>query len=224
MERLIQKYANKSELIDALNGDIKTWIERAIESRGHCTILLSGGSTPKALYEKIAEENIDFSKVSIGLVDERFVGITDPNSNEAMIRSALGKAVGLEITGMIHPHSDLVDIAENTQLIQESYQKYLNADIVLLGMGEDGHFASLFPNDYNSQSGLEENTSAVIHTLAPGHPRQRISCNLAFIKTAKKCILMITGTSKLSKLEASGQELTPIHFIHEYLDCIYFSE
>lgn len=196
-------------------------LDNVIEKKGKATLLLSGGSTPYPLYELIAKSHLDFSKIKIGLVDERWVHISHISSNEAMIRKAFSSVKDIQIVGMV---SNLLEIEKNTNEIGILYQDFLHADIAIIGMGEDGHFASLFPFDENSNKGILDNTPRIIHTLAPTEPKNRISCNLAFLKTAHNKVLMLTGSSKMNVFLNSEKEKTPIYFFKEFLNFIYYSK
>ncbi|MEK7591128.1 MAG: 6-phosphogluconolactonase, partial [Patescibacteria group bacterium] len=123
-------------------------IRKAILDRGRAIVGFSGGSTPKAIYEMLGQDPaIDWSKVWIFLVDDRFIRKDDPRSNQFLLRSTLLKHAPV-------PESQII-IPDTTLPYQESialYEKHLEAllekgppDIVTLGLGGDGHIASLFP-------------------------------------------------------------------------------
>ncbi|MBC8065170.1 MAG: 6-phosphogluconolactonase, partial [Chlorobia bacterium] len=121
------------------------------------TVALSGGSTPKRAYDLLSKSEIDRSKIELYMVDERYVPIEDERSNEAMIRSALQLPIPLEeesrqdvgslrgsfpLFPMYKPGGVAEAAADYNQLLRERVGKF---DVVLLGMGDDGHTASIFP-------------------------------------------------------------------------------
>ena len=152
-----KSFSNKNELEDALLKDIQSIVLKAISKRGRATLLLSGGSTPINLYKKLASVDLEWDKVVIGLVDERYVPTTSEFSNERMIRETLmiGNAEKSKLIGMVKYANDS---AKNIEHILKDYEKHFSSiDFCLLGMGGDGHTASLFPKDYSSEQSLEGN-------------------------------------------------------------------
>lgn len=219
MERL-KTFTNRNEAIKALASHIIQLIEEKQEIQNDSYILLSGGSTPLPLYKLLAESSIDFSKLTFGLVDERFVPVNAPQSNEGMIREIFQNQPSFQCIGMVTNDQNIKESIENCQ---STYPKFIGADLVILGMGSDGHFASLFPNDEASLEGLKGTNPQVLATYAPVYPNHRISCNLALLKTIKNRILLITGEEKLNKLKLCSEEGSPISYIFDSLTDIYYA-
>lgn len=201
-------FKNREELEAALFHDITVKMELSIEEFGDARILLSGGNTPKALYAKIAEAPIDWSKVIIGLVDDRNVDITSEYSNERMLRETFLK------DGQIGPTIiPMVEKQMKRSKIEKRYAPFFDRiDYTLLGMGDDGHTASLFPEDAQSEASLRNSDKGIIFTNAPSFPFERISCSRGLIISSQIIGLMILGSHKLKVLEASEQELLPIGY------------
>ncbi len=219
MERLIS-FASREEAFTRLAQRISELISKAHETRGSATVLLSGGSTPMPVYEKLSLSNVDFSSIEFGLVDDRFVPVNDPASNEGVIRNIFKNQADFTLEPMV---GNPMDYAQSIAQCHQTYLKFVHGDVILLGMGGDGHFASLFPNDGHSTEGLLASEACCLGTNAPSHPTKRISTNLAFIKTIEHRILLITGKDKLEKLKASSTERTPISYIVNNLTEIYYA-
>ena len=201
-------FKTKDELESALFREITVKIESAIQEFGDARILLSGGSTPKALYAKIAEATIDWSKVIIGLVDDRNVDLSSEFSNERMLRDTFLKEgqTGPTIIGMVGEKM-------TPSKIEKRYDKFFDRiDYTLLGMGDDGHTASLFPGDIPSEASLRNSEKEIIFTTAPGFPNDRISCSRGLIISSQMIGLMIIGDKKLAVLEESEQQMLPIAY------------
>ena len=172
------------------------------------------------VYEKLSVSNVDFSNIEFGLVDDRFVPVQDPASNEAVIRNIFKNQADFILEPMV---GNPLDYAQSIAQCHQTYLKFVHGDVILLGMGGDGHFASLFPNDGPSTEGLLASEACCLGTNAPSHPTKRISTNLAFIKSIEHRILLITGKDKLEKLKASSTEGTPISYIVDNLTEIYYA-
>lgn len=219
MERLIS-FASKEEAFTSLAQRISELIRKAQETKGSASVLLSGGGTPMPVYEKLSVSNVDFSKIAFGLVDDRFVPANDPASNEGVIRDIFKNQPDFKIESMV---GNPMDYAQSIAQCHQTYLKFVHGDVIILGMGGDGHFASLFPNDGPSTEGLLASEASCLGTNAPSHPTKRISTNLAFIESIEHRILLITGKDKLEKLKASSTEGTPISYIVDKLTEIYYA-
>jgi len=192
---------------DAMAGRMADLIEEAVSSdpvaeiRGE--IAVSGGSTPQALYENLAQRDLPWPQICVTLVDERWVPADHPRSNEAFIRKAFVAADGVNITGLyngaISPQVGTVDIAGSLDQLRKPF------DVVVLGLGEDGHTASWFPhadglddalNGVNKVTTIKAQKSAVT-----GDEIDRITLTLAAVKDAKIIILLIAGDDKRKAFE-----------------------
>lgn len=184
---------------------IEKWLEishNAIEKNGRFAVALSGGKTPVPLYNKLVElkELFQWDKTDIFLVDERFVDFNNSESNFRMIKEALLDHIDVPVEN-IHP----VPIEEDAELSAVQYEKdmisFLNLanggiprlDLVLLGVGEDGHIASLFPGT----SALNETGKLAIATMPPDiSKRERITITLPVINNADNIFFIAIGTNK----------------------------
>ncbi|MDG1175616.1 MAG: 6-phosphogluconolactonase [Flavobacteriales bacterium] len=205
-------FENKEQLEDKLKTIVLDYLKKVLKKKDSASILFSGGSTPIGLLKKLAEEDFNWENVKVGLVDDRMVDLEDEYSNARALRTVFVQ----NIKGNRPTFFPLVfnpkDESENTSEAINSVNSIGNPDIVLLGMGGDGHFASLFPNDKKSTLGLsKEYPESLIYTTAPDHPTNRISHSWEYLKKADKLILFATGKSKLNIIEKKEErEILPI--------------
>jgi 6-phosphogluconolactonase len=223
MEKQMIVFQNMAALENEMCESIVRIINDAIQQKGHATLLLSGGGTPKGLYNLLSFQDLKWDKINIGLVDERFVDGSSKYSNAKMIEEILiqNKAQRAHLTKMVF---DSTHYEKNLKLVKEQYEDFKNADIVILGMGGDGHTASIFPKDVESEKCLSDPEPSLRNTNAPSHPEKRISLNKAFIEGAKNVILMFSGGLKKSVFEQSESEKLPIQYFKKNLTAIYFAE
>ncbi|MGB1039279.1 MAG: 6-phosphogluconolactonase [Flavobacteriales bacterium] len=192
------KFKSKENLEADLSAYIIDALTYSISKNDSASILLSGGSTPKGLFAKLAKANIDWSKVKIGLVDDRMVNHEDQYSNALLLRNFFIKNIKSTPPAFYPLVFNPEEESSNMDDALESVQSIGNPDIVILGMGGDGHFASLFPNDKNSALGLSLiSDSNLIYTKAPDYPHKRISHSWNYLRKANHLIIFITGESKL---------------------------
>lgn len=121
--------------------------QEAIASHGHCTIGLSGGSTPRVVYEALGEIPLDWKNISIFLIDERHTPPTHADSNQKLIRDTLLKNAQIPAENLLFPDTTKpIDecVAWYEDMLLHHFSKY-PPDIAIFGMGDDGHIASLFP-------------------------------------------------------------------------------
>ncbi len=185
-----------------------TAIERAIRvaigARGQCILGLSGGSTPVPIYERLGQSSeIDWGHVHLFLVDDRCVPLTDERSNARMVGQTLLAHADVPDLQRYFPDT-LLPPAEAAAAYDKTLQRVLAdtpPDVVVLGMGEDGHVASLFPP--LSPAVLGE-TACAIHTQTPIGPngelrapvRDRITVTPRVLRTAETKIFLLSGATK----------------------------
>jgi 6-phosphogluconolactonase len=203
------EFASKSELEVALCQQIAQDLRLSIELKGSATLLLSGGSTPSGVYRLLSKENLDWTKVHVGLVDERFVPADSPFSNFKLLQETLGQNTAKNAA--IHPMVlTASDYDQNLKEIEVAYRIFTDPDICLLGMGPDGHTASIFPNDAASQNANINQNTLLSNTNAPTDPNLRITFNGPVLRRVKNLYLMITGSQKKEIFENSDQQQLPI--------------
>jgi 6-phosphogluconolactonase len=191
------RFPDSTALVHALSGEIKVDLEEAILARGVASMVVSGGRTPVRLFEQLREEKVDWTKVWITLADERWVETTSEASNERLVREHLlvGPAAAAHFVGLKNPAPTPEAGADwATRALTRVPHPY---DIVLLGMGEDGHTASLFPGSLALAKGLDASVPAgCLAVNALTAPHARISLNLRALLDARRIILHIESAAK----------------------------
>lgn len=171
-------------------------MKRAIEDRGQCIIGLSGGSTPKQIYRLLGQEDIDWSKVFVHLVDERYVPAIHEDSNQGMVRHTLLMHAHIPETHFIFPDTTLPidECVQDFEGKMHALWSHHLTDVCILGMGPDGHIASLFPP---LQPHMMDDTRLVIHTTTDSFViRDRITLTLNPIASAASHVFLLTGADK----------------------------
>ena len=172
-------------------GLLQRAIESAIVERGKCVLGLSGGSTPQAVYEVLGEKNIDWSKVTIFLVDDRYVPADHEDSNQKLVQETLLKSA--KVGEIIFPDTSL-PLPECIADYDQKIAALESIDIVTLGLGEDGHIASLFPGDMDA---LLEEKKSVMHTMTDHFAvKDRITVTLPVLTRAYSQIFFLRGKGK----------------------------
>lgn len=208
----IKKFENKKNLESTLLLKISTCISDAIKKYGDARFLLSGGSTPMNLYSLLSEETIEWEKVKIGLVDERFVPIENLFNNETQIKNNLLKnsAKFATIFGMVYNYENEM---LNLKMVNQQYKTFFERiDFTILGMGEDGHTASLFPGDKESEELMNTSNMGVFSTKSPSFPYNRITCSKELIAKSNYIALFINGETKFNVLKNSIETQVPISY------------
>lgn len=199
------EYEEAEEWIDALAGDIGFIIESAIDARGGAVIALAGGRTPAPVYEKLVNAKIDWKRVTIVPTDDRIVPLGDALSNV----TGLGKTFipkGARVIPLVSEKADdykAAGRAADARLADFHWP----LDLVLLGMGADGHTASIFPGpdlDEALNGPKERRALGVMpDPLPPEAPVARVTLSGAAIANAKSLMVAITGAEKRKVLEAA---------------------
>ena len=208
----IKKFENKKNLESSLLLKISSCISDAIIKYGDARFLLSGGSTPMNLYSLLSEETIEWEKVKIGLVDERFVPKENLFNNETQIKNNLLKnsAKFATIFGMVYNYENEM---LNLKMVNQQYKIFFERiDFTILGMGEDGHTASLFPGDKESEELMNTSNIGIFSTKSPSFPYNRITCSKELIAKSNYIALFINGETKFNVLKNSIETQVPISY------------
>jgi 6-phosphogluconolactonase len=180
-------------------------IAEAVGHHGRCSLVLSGGSTPRALHRLLASkyrDQVPWPQLHLFWGDERFVPPDDLESNYRMARESLLDRVPLPASN-IHP---MPTQSLSPDAAARDYERTLRAeagshwpafDLLLLGLGEDGHTASLFPGS----PALNETTRWVVAATAPVEPFIRLTLTLPAIASAARIFVLVSGASKANALE-----------------------
>lgn len=187
-------------------------LRQALMTRGCATLMVSGGSSPKPLYEKLSKADLDWSNVTISLVDERWVDLGQPGSNEDFIRQHLiqNKAKRAKFYGLKTKH----ETVEGG--LKEAEARFSKAgrpfDICVMGMGSDSHTASWFPNSTGLKKALAPNNENILCSITAekstvtGEHLNRISVTLNSVLYSHAIVLFIPGTEKRNVFEAASEK------------------
>jgi 6-phosphogluconolactonase len=203
-------FANGAELADKLADKVVETLSAAIAARGSANIAVSGGSTPKAFFQALSSRNLDWPKVTITLVDERFVTADNPRSNHLLVNANLlkDKAAAAKFIPLYQEAAT----AEKSAVIATDKTKQIGHpfDVAIVGMGGDGHTASFFPGGNNLKTALDPKTPRGIITMeAEGAGEPRLTFTFSSLQDAGLLVLHIEGEGKkevLAKAEAAGEE------------------
>jgi 6-phosphogluconolactonase len=205
-ERLFE---NRTDMIAALQAECETSLREAIENRGEATFMVSGGSTPEPLYKALSNVDLDWESVYVALVDERWVDFEHDKSNEAFTVKHLiqNKAAVANLVGMKNSAETAADGLDDCE---SAYQQLAQPfDVTILGMGSDGHTASLFPHAQGLDAALESEADALCAAIiakrsdVTGAITERMTLTLAGLLRSKTLVLLITGDEKLAVLRAA---------------------
>lgn len=203
MTWMLHQYSHNDELVKALSQRIARSLLDAITERGRASLAVSGGSTPVTLFRALASIDIPWSKIVVTLVDERWVPETHPDSNARLVHqhllrdyAAKARFIGLK-TAAEDPFA-AVPVVE-ARLLEE----VMPLDVVVLGMGEDGHTASFFPLAEGLGEALESEQRICCGIAPPNAPYPRMTLSLSTLLGARQLFLHIVGAKKKQVLEAA---------------------
>ncbi|MEP4052172.1 MAG: 6-phosphogluconolactonase [Litorimonas sp.] len=188
---------------------IEAMLRQALQSRGHASLMVSGGSSPKPLYERLSKVDLDWSNVTVGLVDERWVDPGQPGSNEDFIREHLiqNKAVSANFFGLKTKHTTVTAGLKTAEMRFQKVQ--CPFDVCVMGMGSDAHTASWFPNSKGLDTALALDNQNILCAVdaaaapvAGDHPH-RITLTLRAVLDAHAVVLFIPGEAKRGVFDAA---------------------
>jgi len=199
------EYDDAEEMAAAVAGDVQFIIESALDARGAAVVALAGGKTPLPIYAKLAQAKLDWKRVTIVPGDDRIVPLGDPLSNV----TAIGKVFipkGARVIPLVSATAPDYKAAGRAAdaLLQDVHWPL---DLCLLGIGGDGHAASIFPGpDYDEAlNGPKERRALGVmpDPLPPEAPVARVTLSRAAIVSARALMIAITGQQKRDVLEAA---------------------
>lgn len=194
-----QAFADRDTLDQALAARVVSSLQQGIAQRGTAHLVVSGGSTPVNLFSILADVDIDWSRVVVLLADERWVPVDHEDSNERLVRETLltAKAHQAQFVSLLPtPEDEIANIAGLSTLLG-ALPRF---DMVLLGMGEDAHTASLFPCAAALREGLTTTQGALI-TQPSNAPHQRVSMSKQRLLFTEQGVIHIVGENKKAVLE-----------------------
>jgi len=196
----------KDFTVDNLSQSIAASLSASINLNGYASFVVCGGSSPLPLYDNLSNKDLDWSKVSIFLGDDRVVPSDHQDSNNYLIQLHLLK--NNASSASFYPLND------SKITIKDIRRPF---DVVLLGLGNDGHFASLFPAQLNNALVFDAyaSPSIIVSDQDLGSPsHKRISMNLSMLIDAKRCILLVPNSDKRKIVDRAYKDnQLPLHFL-----------
>jgi 6-phosphogluconolactonase len=208
-------HSRAEALAEAIATQLGSALDAALAADGHATLALAGGRTAPPIFAQLAAQPRDWSPVTLLPSDERWVAADHADRNSAALRTAFASVDGVRFLDLVPPNPvGRADAGTACLALAEQPQRFA---ATLLGMGADGHFASLFPGAPNLATGLDPATAAPAIAIVPdpmpaAGPHPRISLTLSRILKSRTVVLAITGADKRAVLEAAaaGDESLPV--------------
>ncbi len=181
-------FADADQLARNLAQNVAASLRQALAANEHATLAVSGGTTPQKFFDVLSRQKLDWHRVTVTLVDERQVDETSPRSNAKLVKASLIQNEAAAST--------FVPLFKNPAAADLP-----NFDVVILGMGNDGHTASFFPGGDTLATALSNSVPPLLAISAPGSGEPRLTFSLPEILAAREIILHIQGADKSATLE-----------------------
>jgi len=197
----INEFDNRQSLDNSFAEQVAQLLTTAIEKKGKASIAVSGGSTPKGFFNALSNKELAWDKVTITLADERWVDENSDASNTRLVKESLLQNNASDATFFNLKITNELNKA-TLEILNKDAAQILPLDVLILGMGEDGHTASLFPCSEQINEALSLTNSAELMSVQPKTaPHQRITFSLAALLPSKNVFLHICGESKEQVLQ-----------------------
>jgi len=194
---VLLEHANRDDCVRRLADDLSAQLTAVLSQQARATLLLPGGSSPQPLLPLLASAPVDWARVDVSPTDERWVAADTEHSNWRLLHRGLPAATCLDPRQAESARASAIGWAEQLQ-------RQLPFAAVLLGMGEDGHIASLFPGMPELASALDPQAApAALCAQAPSEPRQRLSLNLPLLLQTHWLGLLAFGPNKKQLIDAA---------------------
>ncbi len=207
MDRRVHRFDDPGALAEAMAREIAALLETAIAERGEALLAVSGGRSPKELFRALSRCGLDWSRVTVTLVDERWVPEDSEASNARLVREHLLQRCATEacFLGLWSAAPDSRRGAEEAEARLRSLP--LPFDALVLGMGEDGHTASLIPGGDSLGRALDPQGERLCLALrAPGIEHPRLTLTLPALLRARQIFLLVAGEAKRRVLDEAWRE------------------
>lgn len=202
------EHATVMDQAESLAMSIGHALELVIKAKGWAVLAVSGGKSPLPMFERLRYRPIRWDAVTVTLVDERAVPPDHADSNGAMVRNHLLRE-GAGVAGWAPLIRDEAEAADPQCAVARLNAPFHQPDVVVLGMGEDGHTASLFPESPELQAALSDPQPGYVVTHPGTAPHARVTLNLAALLAAERTFLAVSGDKKNAVLERALAAPTP---------------
>ncbi len=203
----LSRFDSDAELLAAFVPMLQQQLQGAIDARGHAYLVVSGGRTPIPLFQQLAQLPLDWSRVTVCLADDRRVPLDHDASNERLVLEHLKTAKGQALKGgalKCLPLS-IISLGGSLDQVQQRLAQLPTFDVVILGMGDDGHTASLFPCSAELEHGLTTSDDALLVQPTTA-PHQRISLSKQRLLNSRHIYIHVSGASKAAVLQQALQQ------------------
>ena len=193
----LKKFENTSALDNTLSAEVSERLSNAIEKHGKASLILSGGRTPMGFFHQLSQQILEWDKVTVTLADERWVDNDHQDSNEKLVRENLliNEAHCAQFLSLKNAADTAVD---GEPELEAELSKQGQFTVVILGMGDDGHTASLFPET----PALSETERWVTGNYVPKFDEHRITFTYPLINAARRVCFLVNGKAKRPIYEA----------------------
>lgn len=202
----LTQYETREILMQSLAETVANQLRGALTANGKATLAVPGGTTPGPFLKLLSNADLDWSKVSVMLTDERFVPETSDRSNTRLLRETLlqNRAATAKMVPFYKPATTPEEVL--TDLVG-GIKNALPLDVCVLGMGGDMHTASLFPEADRLTEGLDETSDLILLPMrAPNAEEPRLTLTAPVLRAAKNIHILITGTAKMDALKSAQRD------------------
>lgn len=208
MMKLIQTQ-NATESAMQLAKAVAQNLRSVLTQQERATLAVSGGKSPVAFFQALSQIELEWQRINITLVDERLVPTQHSDSNTQLVRQNLlqNQAAVANWLPMVDDEADEAALKNIANAVDFALNHFVQADIVVLGMGNDGHTASIFPQAPQFAEAISGAAPALLHTTPQTAPHERISMSLNSIEKARFVYLAIAGAEKKAVYERAVQKI-----------------
>jgi 6-phosphogluconolactonase len=202
-----RSFPDADQVAEVLSAEVAELVRKGLAERDAASLIVPGGRTPGLFLSKLSHRALAWDKVQVTGSDERWVDVSSPDSNEALVRRTLianaaaeAKYVSL-YSGAASPEAGLADIETRVAAMPRPF------DAVVMGMGDDGHFASLFPGEAALKIGLDLDTQILcVPAKGPAGGPPRLSLTLSVLARARHIYILATGANKRELWQAAADQ------------------
>lgn len=213
---MLETFESPQALARAAADAVLAALSAGIAARGAASLVATGGRSPAPVYDLLAQSPLDWAKVTVTLSDERFVAPVEEPSNERLVRERLltGQAAAARFLPLYR--ADAPDETAAAELAEPELRALAPFDVQMLGMGEDGHVASLIPGSPVLDQGMDPAGDRLLIGVPAGvgsPPLARVSLTLPALLQANLTLVLISGETKRAVFE--GRDGLPVHALLE---------
>ena len=215
----LNEFSSRNDLDITLADKVADILADAVKLKGKASIAVSGGSTPKGFFERLSNKDLPWKQITITLADERWVDITSDASNTKLVHENLLQNKALDANFFHIKQGEQLTSEVLSDLNLAANATVLPFDVLILGMGEDGHTASLFPCSEEIHAALSKDAAPLLKVVPGTAPHDRITFSYSYLSKSKNTFLHIAGEGKKTVLNQAidGDDVTqmPIRaFLH----------